>query len=65
LPNVGGNDPDLFLAGDIRANEQVGLAALHTLFVREHNRLATEIANLHPDLSGDELYVRARRIVGA
>jgi hypothetical protein len=65
LANAGGDSPDLFLAGDIRANEQVGLTALHTLFVRGHNRLASEIANLHPDLSGDEIYERARRIVGA
>lgn len=65
LPNAGGTDPTLFLAGDVRANEQVGLAAMHTLFVREHNRLAAEIAANDPLLTGEEIYQEARRIVGA
>ena len=65
LPNAGGDSPALFLAGDVRANEQVGLTAMHTLFVREHNRLAEIIARRHRHLSGDQIYERARRIVGA
>jgi hypothetical protein len=63
LPNAGGTGPELFLAGDVRANEQVGLAAMHTLFVREHNRLADEIALNDPALTGDEIYEEARRMV--
>ena len=66
LDNEGGSGrADLFLAGDLRANEQVGLTSLHTLFVREHNRLAEAIAAEDPDLSGHEIYELARKIVGA
>lgn len=65
LPNAGGPSPTLFLAGDVRCNEQVALTAMHTLFMREHNRLCDEIAAQEPGLSGEELYQRARAIVGA
>ena len=65
LPNAGGPDPSLFLAGDVRANEQVALTAMHTLFVREHNRLADIYAAADPALTGDEIYEKARHMVGA
>lgn len=65
LANAGGSAPSLFLAGDVRANEQLGLTAMHTLFVREHNRLAGEILEAHPAMDGDEVYQRTRRLVGA
>jgi len=58
-------DPSLFLGGDIRANEQVGLTAMHTLFVREHNRQAARIASQNPQLSGDEIFEHARAFVAA
>uniref|UniRef100_A0A8D2J8H2 Eosinophil peroxidase n=1 Tax=Varanus komodoensis TaxID=61221 RepID=A0A8D2J8H2_VARKO len=54
-----------FLAGDNRANEMPGLMALQTLFLREHNRLATELKRLNPQMNGDTLYEEARKIVGA
>jgi hypothetical protein len=67
LPNAGDDMPGapLFLAGDERANEQVGLTALHTVFLREHNRLAERIARRDPSASDEQVYQLARKIVGA
>jgi len=65
LPNAGGLDPSLYLAGDVRANEQIALTATHTLFLREHNRLCDTIREAQPGLTGEEIYQRARKIVGA
>ena len=63
LDNAGGTDANLFVAGDVRANEQVGLLAMHTLWVREHNRVADEISSENPGLSDEEIFQEARRIV--
>jgi peroxidase len=65
LPNAGGPNPTFFVAGDVRANEQVGLTSLHTLFVREHNRIARIIQRHSPKLTGNQTYERARAWVGA
>ncbi|KAG7465745.1 hypothetical protein MATL_G00156750 [Megalops atlanticus] len=54
-----------FLAGDHRANEQLGLTAMHTLWFREHNRVASELLRLNPHWDGDTIYHEARKIVGA
>ncbi len=54
----------LFVAGDVRVNENTVLTSVHTLMVREHNRLCDEIKLENP-VWGDELvYQKARRIVG-
>jgi hypothetical protein len=63
--NAPSDSETFFLAGDIRANEQLGLTAMHTLFVREHNRLALLIKKKNPGYSGKQIYHLARALVGA
>ncbi len=58
-------DDELFVAGDVRANENIELSSMHTLFVREHNRLADQIARRNPNLGDEDIFQRARAIVGA
>ncbi|KAK2837242.1 hypothetical protein Q5P01_014454 [Channa striata] len=59
-----GQEVPCFLAGDGRSNENIGLTSLHTLLMREHNRLARALAKLNPDWNGDRIYQEARKIMG-
>jgi len=54
-----------FIAGDVRANEQPSLTSIHTLFLREHNRICDELITIHPEWNDEELYHKARKMVGA
>ncbi len=56
-------DNQLFLAGDVRANENIELTSLQTLFVREHNRLADQLAKSNPRLTDEQIYQQARKLV--
>ncbi len=50
------------IAGDVRVNENTGLTAVHTLFLREHNRIVDELPD---DLDEETKFQLARRVVGA
>lgn len=60
--DISGDDP-VYLAGDIRANENPNLLSMHTLFVREHNYWAERLAEENPDWSDEDLYEAARSVV--
>ena len=47
------------------SNFWVGLALLHSLFMREHNAICDHLHAAHPELSDDELYDKARLVVAA
>ncbi|GMH34110.1 hypothetical protein BSKO_01944 [Bryopsis sp. KO-2023] len=61
------NAPDasgrFHVGGDIRANENVNLLAIHTIWLREHNRVARELKSAFGDqFDNDELFEFARAI---
>ncbi len=58
----GGDPTRLFVAGDTRSNENSVLVSMHTLFVREHNRIAEELGNAHSEWSDEQIFQRARDI---
>jgi hypothetical protein len=57
-----GTPEKAIVAGDVRANENIALTALHTLFAREHNRIVSLLPGY---LSAEEKFQVARRVVGA
>lgn len=52
----------LYLAGDIRANQNFNLLAFHTLFLREHNRRANLLKVENPQWDEEMLYQKARQL---
>ena len=62
---AGSERVECFLAGDSRVNEVLPLSALHTLWVREHNRVAATLKALNPQWSAEITYQESRKIIGA
>lgn len=57
LPNS-----ELYAAGDVRANENTELTALTTLFVRNHNFIASELQQENPTWTDQQLFQEARKL---
>lgn len=55
----------LFAFGSDRANGQIGFTMMTVLFLREHNRIAAELAERNPRWDDDRLFQTARLIVTA
>ena len=64
MANMNRSTTRFFVAGDDRANENMLLAAMHTVWVREHNRLCDSLIEAHPDWNDEQLYQHARKMVG-
>nr|CAI5861350.1 unnamed protein product [Callosobruchus analis] len=52
-----------FKSGDTRVNSLITLTALHTVFHREHNRLAQALIEINPHWTDETVFQEARKIL--
>ncbi|XP_041968156.1 chorion peroxidase [Aricia agestis] len=58
-------DSVCFNSGDHHGNQVISLTILHTIWTREHNRIARELLRMNPNMDEDVVFMEARRIVQA
>lgn len=54
-----------FRSGDFRVNMVPPLTVLHTMLMREHNRIALEFSHLNPHWGDERTYQETRKIISA
>ena len=52
-----------FAGGEYRTSENLGLVSMQTLFNREHNRIAAQLALINPSWNDEKVYQETRRLV--
>lgn len=57
------NQANLFASGDPRGNQDWYLMAIHTLFLREHNRLCDIVAQMYPEWDDERIFQTVRILV--
>lgn len=53
------------ISGDNHGNQIISLTVLHTIWTREHNRIARVLARLNPAWTEDTVFYEARRLLQA
>ncbi|XP_076017140.1 thyroid peroxidase [Genypterus blacodes] len=60
-----GERVECFSAGDGRVSEGLPLSSFHTVWLREHNRIATALKQLNGHWSAETVYQETRKIIAA
>ena len=55
--------PEKYIAGDTRVNEQPMLTLMHTLWIREHNRIAEQLRGINKCWDAEKVFQETRKIV--